>query len=207
METELIVNPEDVSLLISKDIIFRRIIDEYGLPPNWQREPGFRSLSKIILGQQLSLESAEAHFRKLNEYIGEFTPENILKLSDDEMKNCFISRQKATYLRELSMKVLNNELVFEELTSLSENQMIEKLTAIKGIGNWTAGVFMLFCMQAKDIFPVGDIALVNAVKELYNVATKDEVLRISESWKPRRSLASYFLWHYYLSKRGRIAGF
>lgn len=207
MSIKPIVNPEDIELLISKDAVFARIRNEFGLPPNWQRAVGFQSLSKIILGQQLSLESAEAHFQKLKNYIKEFTPENILKLTDGEMKDCFISRQKASYLRELSKKVNDKELDFEDLPLLSEDLVKEKLTKIKGIGNWTAEVFMLFCLQSKDVFPIGDIALVNSVKELYQVSTKEEVLEISENWRPLRSLASYFLWHYYLSKRGRNADF
>lgn len=207
MNLRPIVNTEDIDLLISKDSQIDSIFKKYGSPPSWQRVAGFESLSKIILGQQVSLESAEAHFKKLKNHIGKFTPENILKLSDDELRNNFISRQKSIYLRELSKSVLSKEIDFEALKEMNEIEIKEKLTSIKGIGNWTAEIFMLFCLQSKDIFPIGDIAVINAVKELYNVTERNEIIRISESWIPHRSLATYFMWHYYLNKRGRTANF
>lgn len=199
------MNQDDLDILFKKDKILREIHSLYGNPPNWQRELGFVTLSKIILEQQVSLESARAHFNKLNDFIGEFIPGNILKISDEEMRNCFISRQKAKYLRELSKAILSGELNLEEIHQLEESEIRRKLTSVKGIGNWTVDVYLLFSLEKKDIFPIGDIAVVNAMKELYNVSSKEEILKISEKWKPFRSLATYFMWHYYLNKRGRIA--
>ena len=198
-----IVNPRHVSELKRKDKVFAIIHARYGSPPNWSRPQGFVSLSKIILEQQVSLASANAHFQKLNNYIGEFTPSRILKLSDIEMRECQISRQKAKYLRELSTSIQNKQLDLEGLSKLEESEIREQLTKIKGIGVWTSDIYLMFCMQSKDIIPVGDIAVVNTVKEFYNVHSKEEILRLSEKWKPYRSLASYFFWHYYLKKRNR----
>lgn len=202
-----IVNPEDLEILFEKDKVLSEIHLLYGNPPNWQRETGFVTLCKIILEQQVSLESARAHFNKLHDYIGEFTPNAILKLTGEEMRNAQISRQKAQYLRELSQTICSEQLNFEELHTWNEPEIRQKLTSIKGIGNWTADVYLLFCLQHKDIFPIGDIAVVNTIKELYKVQSKDEILSISEKWKPFRSLGTYFMWHYYLNKRGRIAIF
>jgi len=199
-----IVSQPDLNFLLTKDEIIVGIHEKFGMPPNWERNPGFISLSKIILEQQVSLASAKAHFEKLDSYIGEFTPENILKLSDEEMRNCYISQQKAKYLRNLSNALLKEELILEELVSLEEPLIRERLTSVKGIGNWTADVYLLFCLQHKDIFPVGDIAVVNTIKELYKVGTKEEILKIADCWKPFRSLGTYFMWHFYLSKRRRI---
>ncbi len=202
-----IVNENDLKILLEKDQVLVKIHAQYGAPPNWQREPGFTTLCKIILEQQVSLESARSHFNKLNDFLGEFNPENILKLSDEEMRDCYISRQKAKYLRELSEAIVSERLVFDEIHQSEENEIREKLTSIKGIGNWTTDVYLLFCLQSKDIFPIGDIAVVNTISELYEVNSREEIQKISENWKPFRSLGTYFMWHYYLNKRGRIAIF
>ena len=198
-----IVNQHDIDLLIGRDNLFATIWKTYGPPPDWSREAGFVSLGRIILEQQVSLASANAHFQKLNAYLAEFSPLHILKLTDEEMRNCQISRQKAKYLRALSEAVSSGEIVLAQLADLSEPDIRLKLTAIKGIGHWTADIYLMFCLQQKDIFPIGDIAVVNTVKELSRVQTVDEIRALAESWRPFRSLATYFLWHYYLRKRGR----
>jgi DNA-3-methyladenine glycosylase II len=198
-----IVNEKDIRLLIRRDKLFAMIFKQYGAPPDWSRQPGFVSLAKIILEQQVSLASANAHFQKLNSYIAEFSPSYILELTDEEMRNCQISRQKAKYLRALSASIINGEIDLLKLTGLSEPDIRTQLTSIKGIGHWTTDVYLIFCLQAKDIFPIGDIAVVNTVKELSPAKTPDEILLLAERWRPLRSLAAFFLWHYYLSKRGR----
>jgi DNA-3-methyladenine glycosylase II len=203
MNMDRIVNEKDIEQLIKRDKIFAGIYKQYGQPPDWSREPGFVSLSKIILEQQVSLASANAHFQKLNTYIGEFVPANILQLSDDEMRNCQISRQKAKYLRALSTAIINEEIDLMKLAGLSEPEIRTKLISIKGIGHWTTDIYLMFCMQAKDIFPIGDIAVVNAVRELSGVQTSDEIMTLAARWAPFRSLAAYFFWHHYLKKRNR----
>jgi DNA-3-methyladenine glycosylase II len=200
----VIVNQQDINILIQKDKQFKFIIDQYGIPPNWQRPPSFISLCKIILEQQVSLASANAHFQKLNNYIKEFYPESIIKLSDTEMRLCQISKQKSKYLKELSLAVIENRLNLKDLGQLSEQEIKNQLTAIKGIGNWTTAIYMMFCLQRKDIFPLGDIAVINTIKELYLLKEKEDIIQLSEIWKPNRSLAVYLLWHYYLCKRNRI---
>ncbi|HET7118851.1 MAG TPA: DNA-3-methyladenine glycosylase 2 family protein [Hanamia sp.] len=198
-----IVNKEDIQILIKKDITFADIHCIYGAPPNWYRQPGFITLSKIILEQQVSLASANAHFLKLKSYLKEFTPCEILKLTNDEMRTCQISRQKSKYLRDLSTAILDRNIELEKLHELSEIEIRNKLTGIKGIGNWTTDIYLMFVLQAKDIFPAGDVAVINTIKELTSAKTKEEIIFLSEKWKPLRSLATYFLWHYYLEKRKR----
>ena len=200
----MIVNNKDIKKLISSHQIFSKIKDKYGAPPNWQRPEGFVSLSKIILEQQVSLASAEAHFNKLNSYVKEFSPIEILKLSDKEMRDCQISRQKAVYLRALSKSIINKELILEELHKTNSDEIRKKLTHIKGIGNWTTDIYLMFCLQHKDVFPLGDIALINTIKELTKVKTTSGIIKLTQRWRPYRSLAAYFLWYYYLKKRNRI---
>ena len=201
----MIVNQEDITLLIQKDKIFQDILTQYGIPPNWQRPVGFISLCKIILEQQVSLASANAHFQKLNNYINEFTPQNIIHLSDKEMRLCHISKQKSSYLKAVSLAILENRLNLEELNNLDEEEIFKQLVAIKGIGKWTVAIYLLFCLQKKDVFPLGDIALINTIKELTPTKTPLEIELFTQKWKPLRSLAVYFLWHYYLTKRNRTA--
>jgi DNA-3-methyladenine glycosylase II len=199
-----IVNQKDIKRLISIDRIFASIAEKYGHPPNWTRPVGFISLSKIILEQQVSLASANAHFLKLNNYVQEFSPSGILKLTDKEMRDCQISRQKAKYLRALSSAILQGDINLDKLPDLSETEVRKQLTSIKGIGNWTTDIYLMFCLQSKDTFPIGDIAVINTIKELYGLKTKEEIILLAEKWKPYRSLAVYFLWHYYLSKRNKL---
>ena len=198
-----IVNPKDISQLIKLDNIFAFIFNNYGPPPNWTRPQGFISLSKIILEQQVSLASANAHFLKLNGFLDAFIPSNILKLSDGEMRICQISRQKAIYLRALSTAIIDGVIDLGKLPKLKESEVRKQLTGIKGIGDWTADIYLMFCLQSKNIFPIGDIAIIKTVKELSEAKTKEEILILADNWKPFRSLAAYFLWHYYLSKRNK----
>jgi len=203
MTNKDIVNLIDINLLTKRDALFASIYRQYGAPPNWIRPQGFVSLSKIILEQQVSLASAKAHFNKLNNYLKAFEPLEILKLTDSEMRACQISRQKSKYLRCLSDAILDNSLDLNTLSKLPEIEVRQKLTQIKGIGNWTTDIYLMSCLSAKDIFPFGDIAIINTIKELTNANSNDDILALSKNWKPLRSLASYFLWHYYLKKKDR----
>ncbi len=198
-----IVNQHDINQLLNSDEIFVTIHHLYGSPPDWNRPQGYITLSKIILEQQVSLQSATAHFNKLNSYLPAFTAEEILKLSDVEMRECQVSKQKSTYLRALSAAILDRNLDLDGLSAFPIADIRKQLKSIKGIGDWTADIYLMFCLQAKDVFPVGDIAVINTIKELTSVVSKQEIIEYAEKWKPYRSLATFFLWHHYLSKRKR----
>jgi DNA-3-methyladenine glycosylase II len=198
-----IVNQKDIEKLLVIDAVFTIIHNQYGPPPDWNRPQGFISLSRIILEQQVSLQSANAHFNKLNSYLPAFTPEEIVKLSDEEMRKCQISRQKSLYLRDLSQAILKGSIDLAGFPNLPLTNVRIQLKNIKGIGDWTVDIYQMFCLQVKDIFPSGDIAVVTTIKELTGVASKEEILAYSEKWKPLRSLATFFMWHYYLCKRKR----
>jgi len=198
-----IVNIEDIHKLLGLDEIFPEIFTSCGAPPDWQRPEGFESLVHIILEQQVSLQSARAHFLRLKANLPELTPDELMKLTDAEMRHCHISRQKALYLRELSAAVQAGNINLQQLRQLPEEEVCRQLKSIKGIGDWTANIYLMFCLQAKDIFPVGDIAVINTIKELTDAKTRAEIVDRASRWKPYRSLASYFLWHYYLRKRNR----
>jgi DNA-3-methyladenine glycosylase II len=117
------------------------------------------------------------------------------------MRSCQISRQKSSWLRLLSSAIIDNFLDLEKISVKSEEEIRKELTNIKGIGNWTVDVYLMFCLQAKNMLPIGDIALFNTIKELTPANTKEEMISFAERLKPLRSLATYFLWHHYLEKR------
>lgn len=198
-----IINRLDVEFLFSKNVLFKSIYDSYGMPPEWDRASGFETLVKIILEQQVSLSSAKAHFDKLKEVIGGITPKLISEATENELNDGHLSRQKKVYVKALAEAVLSGELDFEMLEELTEPEVREQLTKIKGIGNWTADVYLMMCLKQKDIFPIGDIALRNTLKELTGATSVEEMLAIAEEWRPVRTLATFFLWHHYLTKRGR----
>jgi len=183
---------------------FQRILSIYGYPPSWKRPNTFQSLVHIILEQQVSLASALSALNKLKERLIEITPEGLLLLTDAELKDCYLSRQKSGYIRNLAEAIVNKHITLEDFERLSNDLIREKLCSLKGIGNWTVDVYLMFVLSRADIFPVGDLAAVNALKHLKSLpitATREELLRLSEQWKPYRTIATMLLWHYYLSNK------
>lgn len=190
--------------LANKDRQLRQIIDIYGYPPVWTRSPRFSSLVHIILEQQVSLASAKAAFVKLKKYIGTITPGKILQLSDEELRSCYFSRQKTVYVRQLAQAIDSGQLRLSGLRHLPDDLVRAELKKIKGIGDWTADIYLLFALQRCDIFPIGDLAMVNAFKEVKGLAAKagkEKIVLLAESWRPYRSIATYLLWHHYIKSR------
>ena len=180
------------------------IINAHGYPPFWSRPNTFETLVHIILEQQVSLASALSALNKLRERLIELTPDRLLLLTDDEMRACYISRQKTIYLRHLAQALVNGELNLAELEDMEDADIRAKLTALKGIGHWTTDVYLMFVLQHADVFPIGDLAAVNALKRVKNLpkeTTKDEVIAIAAQWQPYRTIATMLLWHFYLSAR------
>lgn len=190
--------------LANRDASFSTIISMYGYPPFWSRPNSFESLVHIILEQQVSLASALATLQKLKEKPGLISPKNLLTLTDEELKACYFSRQKTIYARDLAANLLKGTLNLDELAALSDDEIRKKLTVIKGIGNWTTDIYLMFVLHRTDIFPAGDLAAVNALKKLKNLpkeTSKERLLQIAEAWKPCRTIATMLLWHEYLSRR------
>ena len=203
MNRQDIVNDKDRDALFELDSLFREIHDEFGAPPNWKRPEGFISLSRTILEQQVSLESGKAHFERLNDHLTSFEPYTILQLTDEEFRTCQISRQKASYLRELSKAVTSGQLNFDHISKMEFQLCRDTLTSIKEIGYWTTDIYQMICLQEKDIFPPGDVAIVGSIKKLSGLKEIDQIIERAEKWSPYRSLASFYLWHYHLCKAGR----
>lgn len=189
---------------LSKDKTIQYILDTFGNPIIQKREEGFASMCHIILEQQVSIASAKACYVKLLNLFGKITPEIIANCSDDELRSCGVSRQKIIYLKDLASKVVSNQINFESFASKSEEEIRNELITIKGVGNWSIEVYLMFCLQSPDIVPLGDIAIKNTLKELYNCQTHEEMQAVSDNWKPYRTFASFTIWHYYLKKRNKI---
>ena len=187
-----------------KDGVLKTIISDYGLPIIQKREAGFASMCHIILEQQVTIASAKAAYEKLAYLVGIVDPIAIYNATDQDLKTCGISRQKIIYLKDLAYKVMIKELDFSSLPQKTEQQIREELIKIKGVGNWSIDVYLMFCLQSQDIMPLGDIAIKNTLIELYACQSEEEMLSISSNWKPFRTIASYLIWHYYLKKRGKI---
>lgn len=198
---------EAIDFLLEKDPVFKRIIDQYGLPIIPKRPQGFATLALLILEQQVSIDSAKATFIKLSAKVEAFQPKELFSLSDEEYRNAGVSRQKTSYIKALATAILNKELILESLAEKPSQQVREELIKIKGIGNWTIDVYLMFCLQKPDIIPLGDIAIINTIKELLDFHDKLEIESYTDKWSPHRSLASFMLWHYYLEKRDRKANY
>lgn len=191
--------------LSKKDKDLKKVIDTYGLPPMWTRPAVFQTLILTILEQQVSLASAYAAYKKLKSKTGFVTAKKIAALSDDELKACYFSRQKIVYARALANAVISKQINLKKLSASTDDEIRITLKQIKGIGDWTVDVYLMHALQRSDLFPLGDIALVNSLKDVKNLhpaVTKEEMLSIAEHWRPYRTIASMILWHAYICKRG-----
>ena len=194
---------EAIDYLLEKDTIFKSIIEQYGMPIIPKRPQGFETLVLLILEQQVSIASAKATFLKIKASQKAIAPEVLLQISDEEFRNLGVSRQKTSYIKALATALLNKELDLESLPTKTAQQVREELIKIKGIGNWTIDIYLMFCLESPDLLPLGDIAVINTIKELLDIHDKDAMEIHAEQWSPYRSYATYLLWHHYLKKRNR----
>ena len=192
--------------LASADPAMSRVLRSYGPPPLWARAPGFATMLHIILEQQVSLASANAAFRKLQLTLGEIRPETFLELSDEHLKTIGYSRQKTLYSRNLASFIVAQKFDFEHLTHLPDEEVRNYLKQLKGIGDWTADIYLSECLLRPDILPKGDIAMLEAFKVLYGLPKRPDhpyFEAATQHWRPWRSVGSRMLWHFYLCERKR----
>jgi DNA-3-methyladenine glycosylase II len=194
---------DGVQYLTGIDASFSNVINTYGIPPLWLRTPGFATLLLIILEQQVSLQSARAAFERLESRLGIITPQGFLGIDDLELRTIGFSRQKTGYCRELAGRIVDKTLELERLPTMDTEDVIEYLTIIKGIGQWTARIYLIMALRRSDIWPSGDLALRKAYARLKHlpVIPDDRFMEAeAEQWKPWRAVAARILWHYYLSQ-------
>ena len=181
-------------------------VERYGPPPLWAREPSYATLVHLILEQQVSLASARAAFDRLDGALsGSIVPKTFLELSDAELRAIGFSRQKAGYARDLAT-ALADGFDLEGLATLPDEEVRSSLLGLRGIGRWTADIYLIMCLRRPDVWPHGDQALATAARELLGLPaqpTFDELEIRARSWRPHRATAARILWHHYLSVRGR----
>lgn len=194
---------EALDFLSQKEKIFQTIIETFGVPTIPSRPQGFQTLVLLILEQQVSIDSAKATFNKIKMQFPEMLPEQLAGVSVEDFRALGVSRQKANYISGLAQAVIDNTIDLESLPHKPAAVVREELIQLKGIGNWTIDIYLMFCLQSPDIIPLGDIAVVNTIKELLDIHTKEEMEILAQNWAPYRSMATYLLWHHYLNKRNR----
>ena len=190
--------------LAGREPHFAAVIGRFGLPPMWDRPPGFGSLVHILLEQQVSLASARAAFDRLAVAAGPPAPETFLRLDDGRLREIGFSRQKARYARALATAIEDGSLALDRLAELDDDAADRALRTIPGIGPWTASIYRLSALGRPDAWPAGDLAVVVAIADLWRLPappTPLETTRRAEAWRPWRSVAARLLWQQYLGTR------
>ena len=186
--------------LAARDRDLARAYAACGLPPHRAIEPGFSGLLRIIVGQQVSTASAAAILRRLADLPDAERPEGFLALSEAQLKAAGFSRRKVAYGRALAAAVAEGQLDVAALAAAEDDAVQAALTALPGIGRWTAEVYLLFALRRPDVWPAGDLAVVKALAAVKNLPSRpDEATarQIAAPWRPHRSAAARLLWHYY----------
>jgi len=195
-----------VEELAARDADLAGIVARHGHPPLWDREPGFPTLIHIVLEQQVSLASAQAAYDRLRGVAEPLTPARFLELTDGQLLAIGFSRQKARYGRALAEALESGSLDLDALESLDDDAVHSALQSVPGIGPWTSTVYLLMVLLRPDLWPVGDIALAQAVGEVKGLGRRPdaaEMAELGEAWRPWRSVAARLFWHDYLARRGR----
>src|SRR5437588_12743901 len=189
-------------LLAARDRCLASIYRLHGPPPMWGRPTGFRTLLRIILEQQVSLVSARSMFERLRSNIDPFEPRKFIECGETYLRSLGMTRQKAHYAIQVAQAFTNGDL--KSIGRLNDEAAHATLTQIKGVGPWTANIYLLMALRRPDIWPDGDIALAAAVKKLHKLDHRPsfvDLARIAERWRPYRSVAARMLWQYYLADK------
>jgi DNA-3-methyladenine glycosylase II len=197
-----------VDRLTAEDAVLAGVVARRGRPPFWRHPTGFAELVPGILAQQVSLESARAAFAKLERALTAVEPAAFLALDDTDRRAVGFSRQKAAYARGVAEAIASGALDPHALEVASDDDVRRTLLRVRGVGPWTADVYLLFSLRRPDAWPRGDLALEKAAQELYDVTSQPmpgELDAWAERWRPLRAVAARILWHDYLSRRGRAS--
>lgn len=192
--------------LANQDDHFNAVLKEHGYPPLWDRPASFGTLVHMVLEQQVSLASAKAAFDKLCQTLPDLAPSRFLALKDAELKSIGFSHQKTSYCRGIAERLIEGSLDLAALEKLSDDQAVARLTELRGIGPWTACVYLMMVMLRPDVWPNGDRALAVGTRELFQLEEIPSYPQLDEmalSWSPYRSVAARLIWHRYLKQRGK----
>jgi DNA-3-methyladenine glycosylase II len=190
--------------LAKRDKDLAAILKAYGPPPLWSRPAGFSTLVQIILEQQVSLASAASMYQRLREHTQPFGPDRVIELGASHLKSLGLTRQKTAYCIHLAQSINSNRLNLRDLSKMDDEDVKSALMQVKGIGSWSADIYLLMVLRRPDIWPASDLALATAVtkvKQLQPRPTTDQLVGMAERWRPYRSVAARMLWQYYLAQR------
>jgi DNA-3-methyladenine glycosylase II len=184
--------------LAARDRDLARLLKRDGVPPLWARPPGFTTLLRIILEQQVSLASGRAALRRLEAGVVPFTPERFLALGAEHVRTLGITRQKARYCIDLARALRDGGLDLRALARMDDATARAALLRVNGIGPWTADVYLLMAMRRPDVWPGGDLALVKAACAVKRLPDPARLEHVSDAWRPYRAIAARMLWQHYL---------
>ncbi len=193
---------EGVAELSRRDPHLAAVVERHGAPPLWDRPPGFETLVQIILEQQISLSAGRAAYGRLERLAGCVTPERVAALTEAALRGAGLTRQKSAYIRDIAKAIVAGEFDPDALAALDDEDARAALIKLRGVGAWTADIYLLMALLRADIWPSGDLALVAAIREvkrLRSLPSSDRIGRITRSWSPWRAVAARVLWHHYLS--------
>ncbi|MDJ0660169.1 MAG: DNA-3-methyladenine glycosylase [Crocosphaera sp.] len=183
--------------LRSKDHVLAALIALYPSETMINYHDAFLTLVKAIIGQQISVTAANAIGQRLESLLGKITLENYLETHSESLRQCGLSRQKISYINNIAQAFQNDILTPQAWANMDDKQVMDQLTSIKGIGPWTAQMFLIFHLHRQDIFPMADLGLINAIQQHYGskkALTKAEIKELSHQWKPYRTVATWYLW-------------
>lgn len=182
------------------------VIDRTGIPPLRRREGGFSGLAAIIVSQQLSVASARAVWTRVETVLSPLTPERVLAATDEEMRLSGLSRPKQRTLRAVAAAIAGGELLLDTLETATPEEVHARMTAVSGIGPWTADIYLLFCLGHRDGFASGDLAVQEAARVVFGLPARPkaaELEAMAEDWRPWRGVAARLLWAYYAALKSR----
>ena len=187
--------------LKANDNKMSELIDKYQAESLRRRNPAFHTIARAIVGQQISVAAADSVWERFEQLLStNIDAEKLLRLNDEDLRSVGLSRQKVSYLKNCARFFIDEFDNYNDLYEFDHSEVEAKLIKIKGVGRWTVDMFMIFHMHAKDILPISDLGLINAVKKHYNINSKEndvlakEVVRFSQNWKPYRTVATWYLW-------------
>lgn len=181
------------------------LVERFGAPPLWAREPGFATLVHIILEQQVSLKAAGTMFKRLDAALAGVTPTTVLQCGQDGLRALGLTRQKARYCHELARRVVDGELTLDNLHKRPEQEGRKALLAVPGLGPWSVDVYYLMALRQPDIWPQGDLALASALQDVKGLPappSREQQQELAAPWSPWRAVAARLLWAHYLAERG-----
>ena len=171
----------------------------YGHPPLRNAAEGYAALLRAIVGQQVSVYAARSIWDRVAALVNPMTPERLLQFSDEQLRACGLSNNKVKFARSLALDTAEKRIVFEALPELDDEAVIAMLTQAKGIGRWTAEIYLMFALGRPDVMPANDLGLIVAAQSLFGMRRRPDpkrMLKMAEAWRPWRTVAALFLWHY-----------